>query len=575
MTAGEQEGRPARPGRMARRGHWLLAALLVLAAFPAPLRAQPADGTTERLIQILVKNGVLTRAQADSLLEQARAETHAQRPAAKAAPAATAPAAAPAAGTEGAGHTVRVTLVPETVRQQIAAEVKQEMMQQARDEGWAEPSVIPEWVQRIKLSGDVRVRGQWDVFPSGNSPDFPNFNAINNLPNGYDATSSTLPPLLNTTADRTRVRLRARLGVDAQVTDWASTEIRIATGSDDSPVSTNQTLGSPGDYTKYSVWIDRAFIRLQPQSWIDITAGRGPNPFWTSDLLFDNELGFDGFAAQTRYISGGSLDGFLNFGAFPVYNTAFNLGSTNEVKTKSDDSWLFAAQAAATWKPEDWTVRVAAGFFDFSNVQGKESALCDQPTSFGSCSTDGTYAPFIQYGNTVFPIRNINTSTNTAQPQFYGLASRFEILDLHAQTTYLGWHPFDVRVEGDYLLNLGFNASAIEKLNPPNNLGANSLYVGGNSGYMLRVAVGQMELTRLWDWNVSLTYKYRESDAVLDALTDSLFHLGGTNAKGFVLAGNLALARNLWLSGQWYSTSAVSGPPYSVNTILLDLNAKF
>jgi hypothetical protein len=552
--------------RRRRAPAWLVlpAWLALLAVAAAPAHAQPADGTTERLIQILVKNGVLTRAQADSLLEQARAETRA------------ASAPAPAGAAAQTAHTVRVTHVPETVRQQIAAEVKQEVMQQARDEGWAEPSVIPEWVQRIKVSGDVRVRGQWDLFPSGNSPDFPNFNAINNLPNGFDATGGTLPPLLNTTANRFLPQLRARLGVEAQLSNWASTEIRLATGVNNGPVSTNQTLGTPGDFSKYAVWIDRAYIRLQPQSWLDLYAGREPNPFWTSDLLFWDELNFDGFAGQGRYVSGGSLDGFLNLGAFPVYNTAFNLGSTNETKTKSDDSWLLAVQAGATWKPEDWITRLAAGFFDFSNIQGKESAPCYQPTSFGSCSTDATYAPFLQYGNTVFPIRNITTTaTSTAQPQFYGLASRFEVLDLHAQTTWLGWHPTDLRLEADYVRNFGFDSKTIQARNPPNNLGANNLYVGGNNGYMLRLTVGQMELARLWDWNVSLTYKYIESDAVLDALTDSVFHLGGTNAKGFVLGGNLALARNLWLTAKWYGTSAVSGPAYSVDTMLVDLNAKF
>ena len=149
------------------------------------------------------------------------------------------------------------------------------------------------------------------------------------------------------------------------------------------------------------------------------------------------------------------------------------------------------------------------------------------------------------------------------------------MLDLHAQTTYLGWHPVDVRLEGDFATNLAFNRNAIAGRNPPNNLGANNLFVGGNNGYMVRLAVGHLDLHQLWDWNVSLTYKYLESDAVLDALTDSRFHLGGTNGKGFVLAGNLALARNLWLTSQWYSTSAVSGPPYSVNIALFDLNARF
>jgi hypothetical protein len=549
-----------------------LLALLLLLLAPLPVRAQPADGVTEKLIQILVKNGVLTKEQADSLLEQARAEARAAHPP-------PAPAAA-AAGTpaQPATRTVRVTYVPETVRRQIAAEVKQDMMQQAQDEGWAEPSVLPEWTQRIKISGDVRLRGENDIFPRGNSPYFPDFNAINTSSNGFDVDGTGLPPLLNTTEDRTRVRLRARLDVAAQVAEGFDTDIRIATGSDSNPVSTNQTLGATGDFQKYALWLDRAYIRGHALDWFTGYAGRMPNPFWTSNLLFDDELNFDGIAGQARIPALDDVEVMVNLGAFPVFNTAFNLGTTNVDKTASRDSYLLAAQAGGEWKADDvTTVRAAAAWFDFTNVEGKTSALCIDPTTYGSCSTDGTRVPFLQFGNTLFPIRDIGqvSTTSTSAPEFYGLAARFGVLDLHGQLTYTGFHPVDVQVEGDFIKNLEFNRAAVVGHNPANNLGSNSNYEGGDTGYMVRVAIGHLELRQAWDWNVSLTYKYIESDAAVDALTDSLFHLGGTNAKGFVLAGSLGLAPNVTLTGRWYSTNAVSGAPYSIDTFLIDLGATF
>ena len=547
---------------------------LLLALAPAAARADDSDTTAmQRLIEILVKNGVLTRPQADSLAAQARAEARGLRPA-PAEPAT--PGKPPRPVAPGA---VRVTYVPETVRKQIAAEVKQEVMQQATEEGWAEPNTIPSWAQRVRVYGDVRLRGEFDMFPQGNYNAFPDFNTINGATNGYDVTSGVNPPLLDTTENRTRMRLRARLGVAAQVSDWVDTDLRIATGNDRNPVSSNQTLGQGGDFSKYAIWLDRAQITLRPTDWLTVLAGRTANPFWTSNLMYDDDISFDGVAAQGRAQPWDALGGFLVLGGFPVFNTDFNFGSTALTKTASNNAWLLAAQLGADWKPQDraYSTRVAVGYFDYVNVMGKTSSLCVAPTSYGSCNTDDTRDPWVGYGNTLFPIRNISLTngSSTAQPQFYGLASQFSLLDLHAQLLYSGFHPVDLRPEVEFVSNLGFDKSAITGRSPANNLGANDSFVGTGTGWMVRLTLGHMELAAAGDWNLSIAYKYVGSDAVLDSLTNSRFHLGGTNAKGFVLTGNYALGRDIWLSGAWYSTAAVSGPPYAEDSVMFDLNVRF
>jgi hypothetical protein len=554
--------------------------------------ADPSANTTVKLIELLIKNGVLSRQQAASLLKQAQQE--AAQPArsqpvaranatAKAAVAtgAAATAAAPAASASNPAvppGTVRVTYVPKIVRQQIAAEVKQQVMQEAQEEGWAAPNVMPDWVQRIRISGDLRLRGEGDLFPSGNDPFLPDFNSINNSSNGFDPNGTSLPPVLNTTEDRTRVRIRARLDVAAQLASWMDSEIRIATGNDNSPVSTNQTLGSPGDFSKYSVWLDRAYVKMRPLDWLVVNAGRAPNPFWTTDLQFDDDVNFDGISIQAQYPLNDHISGFLNAGAFPVFNTDFNFGTNSVVKTPSRDSYLFAVQGGGDWKiNDDYAAKLGVGYFAFSRVQGELSAPCVAPTAFGDCNTDDTKPPFVQFGNTLMPIRNIvpdPSNPNAPQPQFFGLASQFHVLDVHGRFDIKNFDPINIAIEGDYLKNLAFNRNTAGRF-AANNLGANNAYQGGDTGYMVKLTVGHEKLEKLWDWNTSIAYKYLESDATLDALTDSDFHLGGTNAKGYVLTGNLALNKNAWLAGTWLSTNQVSGPTYAVDVLLVDLNAKF
>jgi len=72
-----------------------------------------------------------------------------------------------------------------------------------------------------------------------------------------------------------------------------------------------------------------------------------------------------------------------------------------------------------------------------------------------------------------------------------------------------------------------------------------------------------------------VAYRYIQSDAVVDAFTDSDFGLGGTNLKGYFFGANLAVSTNVWLTARWMSANQVAGPPYAVDIAQVDLNAKF
>ncbi len=603
-----------------------MAAGAVALGTAVPASARAADGTTVKLIELLVKNGVQATAllhEAQSEAGQAHGEAVASAPRHRRGPVQSVTTTPPPAAPGEAGTPVHVTYVPPMVRDEIAAEVKQQVMQEAQDETWAGGVGNGGWTSRIRVSGDIRLRGQENFFPgvlprnssgtyntnaAGNYPDFINFNAINQSANGYDVnnlTSTSLPPLLNSTENRSEFRLRARINVAADVADGVDADIRIATGNDASPVSTNQTLGANGYFAKYALWLDLGYLRARPTSWLTLIAGRMDNPFWTSNLLFYDELSFDGVAFQLHHPLTRSVDGFLSAGGFPVFNTAFDFGTENnsDVQLPSHDAWLLAAQAGIDWRiTPDYRFKVAAGFFDFANVQGAKSAPCLNPAAVGACNTDDTRLfNYEQFGNTLMPIRTVAENTALADPaatpvpELYGLASKFEVFDARAEVKLLHYRPIDVTLMGDFVKNFGFNRNSIastqsdldgdvfdaENVRYANNYGAGSInsatqtFAGGNTAYDVALSVGHDHVDRLWDWSFSVAYKYIETDALLDALTDPNFHLGGTNAKGYVVNGNLGLARNTYLSTTWYSASEVSGAPYSNDVLFVDLNARF
>jgi hypothetical protein len=94
-------------------------------------------------------------------------------------------------------------------------------------------------------------------------------------------------------------------------------------------------------------------------------------------------------------------------------------------------------------------------------------------------------------------------------------------------------------------------------------------------GFQVGVTVGHPIVQAFADWKAWLNYKYLESDAVIDSFTDSDFHLGGTNAKGWILGAEFGLTKNVWLTSRWLSANEISGPPFGIDVFQFDLNAKF
>ncbi|HEY4352475.1 MAG TPA: putative porin [Paraburkholderia sp.] len=549
--------------------------------------AAPTESTVINLINLLVKRGVLTQQNANDLISQAQAETAQAK-----ASAARAPVPVVANGATQPGD-VAVPYVPEVVRNQIRDQVKQEVVAQAKAENWAQPNTFPDWVSRIKIDGDLRIRDQFDFYSPRNVTGVTDFGAINRM-GGFDFTGNTpgegAPPSINTTTNRAnQFSVRARLGVTAQIAEGLSAGIQLASGNDDDPVSTTQLLG--GGFDKKNIWLNKAYVKYSPTSWMSLTAGRFDNPFFSSDLLFDPDLEFDGFAANFRHALPTSEDITLfgTLGAFPVQYGDDNFISNSPVKEGSDTKWLFGGQVGAEWKINETNrLKGAIAYYDFQNSRGEQSSPCALFLGATSCSTDNDAPAFIQKGNTLIALRNIVQNPNlapgaTPEPQLFGLAYNYRLFDAKLQWDTKLMDRYKVRLDGEYVRNLSFDANkALAAAAPPvnnfNTASANvtaSDYRSGGNGFMFKVTLGEPETVEKGQWNFSVAYKYLQPDAVLDAFTDSDFHLGGTNAKGYVIGAQYAVARDAWLSARYLSAREVYGPPLLIDVLQLELNARF
>lgn len=526
--------------------------------------------TTLNLIHLLVEQGVIKQEVADEMIRKAELKAKASRQQARE------QSGQPQAGEPKKGE-VRVTYVPEHIKKEIRDQLREEVVGQAKQERWGNVNATPEWLDRFTLEGDIRLREQADFFGDRNAP-AANFQAIGQQ-------------IDNTTEDsHHRERIRMRLGINAKVTNGIDMGLRLATGNVNgpavtgnlmggSPTSTLQTLGTFN--SKFSFVLDQAYLKLSPWDWLTVSGGRFANPFFVgtvgniytgiigkaphtiptagvvhTDLLWDVDVNFEGLAVnlhpwkkQER-----AIKPFLNAGIFP-------LQKVNQSETvKAKDKWFYGAQAGVEWTPEgaDTKIRLGAAYYDFENISGVRNP------NFGDTLFNQTAPLFRQKGNSLFNIDNDGDPTTN----LWALAADYKIANATMVADYSRFKPIHVIGTLDYARNVGYDQDRIlartgQNIKPEIN------------AYQARLTIGYPVISERHQWQVLGFYRRSERDSMLDAFTDSNYLLGGTNHKGYTIQGFYGVAHNTWLGLRYMSYDNISGLPLSIDSVNLDLNARF
>jgi polyhydroxyalkanoate synthesis regulator phasin len=515
---------------------------------------------TRAIIELLKDKGIITEEEAASFMDRVSGQQAAETaPEAKQPPTPVAAEMEPEAATTDEVQALR----KETQRTTEAMMVDQRLLERRVDDMQAstldplvDKAVKSEWTERVTLGGDLRLRYQGDYFADGNATGLGDPNTV------VGGTAEAL----NTTEDRHRFRYRARLGLKVKLPDYREANIgkfeagfRMTTGNEEVPVSTNDTLG---DYlTNDGFVFDRAYLKYKYSPidplWnrmpeLSLVGGRFANPWFSTDLVWDRDLNFEGLAASyetdTEQMQPFNL--FLTAGIFPLQEEEFS----------SRDKWLWGGQIGFEYRPSyDMVLTLGAGYYDYENIDGVPN---EANSELGEDYWDFTSPPFLQYGNTLMDISAPGNNTVVA------LASDYDILDLYFRSDMGFFYPIQIILEGQYVKNLNFSSDCVEMISGGN-------FEEDTEGYMLGATIGYPRIENYAEWNVGLKYKYLGADAVVDAFTDSDFHLGGTNAKGWILKGELGIYRNVWLTTRWISTNEIKGPQIGVDKLFVDLNARF
>lgn len=532
--------------------------------------------TTLNLIQLLVEQGVIKREVADEMIKKAELKAKASRQQAQ-------ETTQPVAGEPKKGE-VRIPYIPEHVKKEIRDELRQEVVGQAKQERWGDVNAVPEWVNRFTMEGDMRLREQADFYANTNAP------AANFQANGQN--------IDNTTEDSLhRERVRFRLGINANVTRGVDLGLRLTTGNINDPPLTGDVLGPPpisigspvstlqtfGTFnSKFAVVLDQVYLKLTPFDWLTVSGGRIPNPFFVgtvgniytgtlrsgphtvptagvvhTDLLWDVDLNFEGMAINLHpwmKEESRTVKPFLNAGIFPLQQ----INQSETVKAK--DKWFFGAQAGLEWAPEntDTKFRLGAAYYDYRNINGVRNP------NFGDTLFNQSAPLFRQKGNSLFNIDNDGDPTTN----LWALAADYRLANVTMVADYSKFKPIHVIGTVDYVRNVGYDENKIFARSGQN-------IKPQVDAYQLRLTVGYPVITERHQWQVFGFYRRSERDSMLDAFTDSNYLMGGTNHKGYTIQGLYGVAHNTWFGLRYMSYDQVSGLPLSIDSVNLDLNARF
>src|SRR5579863_9646615 len=128
---------------------------------------------------------------------------------------------------------------------------------------------VGNWLKELRLSGDLRIRNQWDQ----RTP--------------MILTNPKLGPQ-DVDIPRDRWRFRLRLNADFLLEDTFFGGVQLATSDNRGADTKNATY--TGGYDNYNIYLSRAFMGWHPMPSLTFIAGKQANPFYTTDLVYDPEI---------------------------------------------------------------------------------------------------------------------------------------------------------------------------------------------------------------------------------------------------------------------------------------------
>jgi len=362
--------------------------------------------------------------------------------------------------------------------------------------------------------------------------------------NGNSGPPSTLVTNPNDAQQRNRHRYRLRLGLRGTLMDDWFFGLRLETST--SNRSTNVTFGDdagPFGKTSDGAFIGQAYLGYKGIRDVTLTAGRIPNPFVTTPMIWDGDINPEGFSQQYKHtfnlsLGGGetvseasgdgknavaaviseptnmTIDVFANFGQF-VYddnNPENPIGApatSGGRRVPENDAYMFGYQIGAKFNfTKTIYFQLAPTFYHYSGYGNDFNTFYNGGPNFRNTATP----PVVVTPNQV----GINSLAVFNMPAEFGFS--------------IGELP--VRLFSDFAVNLDASDRALAAGRPDKE----------DERYAYQLGVGFGRIRTKGNWAINAFYQHVEQFAVDPNLVDSDIYDSRVNMEGFAVQAGYALS---------------------------------
>ena len=337
-----------------------------------------------------------------------------------------------------------------------------------------------------------------------------------------DRSGTGVAAVTNVDEQRDRARYKMTLGVKTESGDWY-TDLAFAMGANgrsDNATFGKSTTPNPTNSNiddKEGVFVKRAMIGYKATDWLTLEAGRMNNPLYTTPMVWDADLNFEGLAEKLNY-KFNDLDTFFTAAQAQYQGDRKNFSTLTGDTTTTE---LFAFQGG--------------GRYVFNDHSSAKAAL--------------TYTTY-----------NHNTSATKFSPQLAGslnsavVATGFGVNDLDTIEVpaefnyYMNDNSVGVKAFGDYV----YNTSGSDRCAAA---GAAVCALGNDdNAWMLGLAVGSAKDFKSFeggkmakgDWAARIWYQDVGAYSIDPNAVDSDFMDSRVNMKGTVLKAQYNFTDNVF-----------------------------
>jgi hypothetical protein len=368
---------------------------------------------------------------------------------------------------------------------------------------------LNESVKELSIYGDLRLRWQ-------------------------HAQATVQPALPDNSFQNQSNRFRLLIGGNFKLTDGLSAGVELSTQS-----AANQrytTLSDGG--MDYALRLSKAFIGWNPSKEFSVTAGRQSIPFYSTEMVWDNDVRLDGV---TEKIDLGALLGLGDGLHLHLISGQFVGGDNLSFNANADqnrDAWLFQSQLKAVADLGGAKLTIAPGFQWSSSKQS--SALTSDTQGLGNLNgyADGTNA------NLPPALANVNS-----------ISSQGYLNDLRVILA-PGDISFDLAgTKAKFLWDFAYNFGA-GTTGTTNRLTQNISATQDRMAWLLGIQVGENK--NKGDFSVFGNYREIGAGALNTFYSDSDFALGQCgNQRGFKVGAKYSLTKNATLTAAYTASSNI------------------